>query len=268
MLRKLGVILARTAWSWPCASWAESNARCSSWTDWLQSVELRSAVHARLNKGEARNALARAGILQPSRQGQGSELRATTLPGQRLQPGDGRHRSVEHRVPGACHPGAGRGRHTVWGGTCCNTSRHWGGSTLTCPTIPFGDKAASWKAASSVRYGDSENLSVRFFPNSAGSPFTPISLTPSSNPSELAEIVGAGFFQLWVDLKRGRGQNGGVTIQPTVYCAGGHPGDLARRLVDKNDVGQPNCCDSCVRYSLRCGSTKISLSLNSMVKNE
>lgn|GEM_PF-3256045 len=116
MLRKLGVILARTAWSWPCASWAESNARCSSWTDWLQSVELRSAVHARLNKGEARNALARAGILQPSRQGQGSELRATTLPGQRLQPGDGRHRSVEHRVPGACHPGAGRGRHTVWGG--------------------------------------------------------------------------------------------------------------------------------------------------------
>ncbi|ANF89303.1 Transposase (plasmid) [Pseudomonas antarctica] len=28
--------------------------------DWLQSVELRRRVHARLNKGEARNALARA----------------------------------------------------------------------------------------------------------------------------------------------------------------------------------------------------------------
>ncbi len=54
----------------------------------------------------------------------------------------------------------------------------------------------------------------------------------------------------------------------TVYPAGDHPGHLARGFADKNDVDQPNCCGSCVRYSLRCGSTKIALSLNSMVKNE
>ena len=57
-------------------------------------------------------------------------------------------------------------------------------------------------------------------------------------------------------------------LATTVYPAGDHPGDFARRFVDKNDVGQPNCYDSCVRYSFRCGSTKISLSLNLMVKNE
>ncbi len=33
--------------------------------DWLQSVELRRRVHAGLNKGEARNALARGGLLLP-----------------------------------------------------------------------------------------------------------------------------------------------------------------------------------------------------------
>ncbi|KRP72580.1 hypothetical protein AYJ70_27450 [Pseudomonas monteilii] len=35
--------------------------------DWLQSVELRSRVHAGLNKGEARNALRQGGVLQPPR---------------------------------------------------------------------------------------------------------------------------------------------------------------------------------------------------------
>jgi TnpA family transposase len=34
--------------------------------DWLQSVELRRRVHAGLNKGEARNALAPRGVLQPT----------------------------------------------------------------------------------------------------------------------------------------------------------------------------------------------------------
>jgi len=53
----------------------------------------------------------------------------------------------------------------------------------------------------------------------------------------------------------------------TVYPAGDHPGHLARGFADKNDVDQPNCCGSCVRYSFRCGSTKIALSLNSMVRN-
>jgi hypothetical protein len=51
-------------------SYPRQNGRspCVSWThrahavhlDWLQSVELRRRVHAGLNKGEARNALARA----------------------------------------------------------------------------------------------------------------------------------------------------------------------------------------------------------------
>ncbi len=34
--------------------------------DWLQSVELRRRVQAGLNKGEARNALAQGGVLQPT----------------------------------------------------------------------------------------------------------------------------------------------------------------------------------------------------------
>ena len=34
--------------------------RCEETLDWLQSIELRRRVHAGLNKGEARNALARA----------------------------------------------------------------------------------------------------------------------------------------------------------------------------------------------------------------
>lgn len=51
------------------------------------------------------------GVLTGSIRGnQGSELRAAALPGQRPQPGDGGYRAVEHGVPGARHPGVGRGR--------------------------------------------------------------------------------------------------------------------------------------------------------------
>lgn len=65
--------------------------------DWLQSVELRRRVHAGLNKGEARNALARAVFF--NRLG---EIRDRSFEQQRFrpQPGDGRHRVVEHGLPG------------------------------------------------------------------------------------------------------------------------------------------------------------------------
>lgn len=42
----------------PCASSAGLNAPCSCF-DWLQNIDLRRRVNAGLNKGEARNALAR-----------------------------------------------------------------------------------------------------------------------------------------------------------------------------------------------------------------
>ncbi len=77
--------------------------------DWLQSVELRRRVHAGLNKGEARNSLARAVFF--NRLGEiRDRSRAAALPGQRPQPGDGGYRAVEHGVPGTRHPGVGRGR--------------------------------------------------------------------------------------------------------------------------------------------------------------
>ena len=98
--------------------------------DWLQSVELRRRVHAGLNKGEARNSLARA-VFFNRRGNQGSELRAAALPGQRPQPGDGGYRAVEHGVPGTRHPGVGRGRQSRWTASCCNSCRRWAGSTST-----------------------------------------------------------------------------------------------------------------------------------------
>ena len=98
--------------------------------DWLQSVELRRRVHAGLNKGEARNSLARAVFF--NRLGEiRIELRAAALPGQRPQPGDGGYRAVEHGVPGTRHPGVGRGRQSRWTASCCNSCRRWAGSTST-----------------------------------------------------------------------------------------------------------------------------------------
>ncbi len=52
-------IRARTDWLSPCASLGRIE-RTLFILDWLQSVELRRRVNAGLNKGEARNALARA----------------------------------------------------------------------------------------------------------------------------------------------------------------------------------------------------------------
>ncbi|MFP1453851.1 Tn3 family transposase [Escherichia coli] len=76
--------------------------------DWLQSVELRRRVHAGLNKGEARNSLARAVFF--NRLG---EIRDRSFEQQRyrasgLNLGDGGYRAVEHGVPGTRHPGVGQ----------------------------------------------------------------------------------------------------------------------------------------------------------------
>ena len=48
----------RTGWRWRCARSGASSAALH--LDWLRSRELRRRAHAGLNKGEARNALARA----------------------------------------------------------------------------------------------------------------------------------------------------------------------------------------------------------------
>ena len=69
--------------------------------DWLQNVELRRRVHAVLNKGEARNALARAVFIHRLGENPRPDVRAAAVPRQRPQLGDGRHRSVEHGLPGA-----------------------------------------------------------------------------------------------------------------------------------------------------------------------
>lgn len=64
--------------------------------DWLQSVELRRRVQAGLNKGEARNALARAVFF--NRLG---EIRDRSFEQQRYRASG--HRIVEHGLSGACH---------------------------------------------------------------------------------------------------------------------------------------------------------------------
>jgi TnpA family transposase len=69
--------------------------------DWLQSVELRRRVHAGLNKGEARNALARAVFFNRLGRNPRPQFRAAALSGQRPQPGDGGRCAVEHGLSGA-----------------------------------------------------------------------------------------------------------------------------------------------------------------------
>ncbi|WII45147.1 Tn3 family transposase (plasmid) [Escherichia coli] len=98
--------------------------------DWLQSVELRRRVHAGLNKGEARNSLARGGVLQPPWGNQGSELRAAALPGQRPQPVTAAivlWNTVYWNAP----PGGWSRPASRWTASCCNSCRRWAGSTST-----------------------------------------------------------------------------------------------------------------------------------------
>jgi TnpA family transposase len=81
--------------------------------DWLQSVELRRRVHAGLNKGEARNALARAVFFNRLGEIRDRSFRAAALPGQWPQPSDGGRRVVEHGLPGA------RSACLAWQRPCC-----------------------------------------------------------------------------------------------------------------------------------------------------
>ncbi len=86
--------------------------------DWLQSVELRRRVHAGLNKGEARNALARAVFFYRL-----GEIRDRSFEQQRYRASGlnlvtACHRVVEHGISGACHQcfvwqRHGAGRHIV-----------------------------------------------------------------------------------------------------------------------------------------------------------
>lgn len=69
---------------------------------YINSVELRRRIHVGLNKGEARNPLARAVFLQPTGRTAGSDAREPTASRQRIAPRGGLHRAVEHGLLGAC----------------------------------------------------------------------------------------------------------------------------------------------------------------------
>lgn len=80
--------------------------------DWLQSVELRRRVHAGLNKGEARNALARAVFFYRL-----GEIRDRSYEQQRYrakwpQSGNGSYRALEYGVPGTWHQSLAQTRPT------------------------------------------------------------------------------------------------------------------------------------------------------------
>ncbi|WP_420095014.1 Tn3 family transposase [Escherichia coli] len=128
-------------------------------------------MHAGLNKGEARNSLA-GGVLQPPWGNQGSELRAAALPGQRplnlvtaaivlwntvyteratqglVEAG----KPVDGELLQFLSPLAGLGAH--------QPNRR----------LRLAAEPQTGRREVSAPYGCPENLSVRFFPNSAGSP--------------------------------------------------------------------------------------------------
>jgi TnpA family transposase len=93
--------------------------------DWLQSVELRRRVHTGLNKGEARNALARAVFFYRLWRNPRPQLRAAAISRQRAHPGHRCHRLVEHGLPRTSHqrstrkrayprPGAPKASFSAW----------------------------------------------------------------------------------------------------------------------------------------------------------
>ena len=130
--------------------------------DWLQSVELRRRVHAGLNKGEARNSLARAVFF--NRLG---EIRDRSFEQQRYRASGLNLVTaaivlwntvyLERATQGWSRPAS------RWTASCCNSCRRWAGSTSTSPAITSGGRAADWKTGSFGPYGCPENLSVRFF---------------------------------------------------------------------------------------------------------
>ena len=98
--------------------------------DWMQNVELRRRVQIGLNKGEAKNALARAVFF--NRLG---ELRDRSFENQRYR-ASGLNLVVAAIVlwntvylERACRRCGSAGRQ--WTTSCCNTCRRWAGSTST-----------------------------------------------------------------------------------------------------------------------------------------
>jgi len=73
--------------------------------DWMQDAGLRRRVQADLNKGEARNALARAVFMNRLGEIRDRSFREPTLSRQRPQSGGDHHRVVGHRLPGTDHTG-------------------------------------------------------------------------------------------------------------------------------------------------------------------
>jgi TnpA family transposase len=129
--------------------------------DWLQSVELRRRVHAGLNKGEARNALARAVFF--NRLG---EIRDRSFEQQRYRA------SGLNLVTAAIvlwntvylERAAQRGATAMPLMTrCCSTCRRWVGSTSTSPAITSGAAAPRSARGSSGRYDRCNRLSVLLF---------------------------------------------------------------------------------------------------------
>lgn len=68
--------------------------------DWFRDPALRRRVQAGLNKGEARNALARAVFHAPAGRNQGPKTRKPELSRQRTDAADGGDLPVEYRVYG------------------------------------------------------------------------------------------------------------------------------------------------------------------------
>ena len=137
--------------------WAGSSAR---W-DWLQSVELRRRAHAGLNKGEARNSLARAVFF--NRLGKsGIGASSSSAAGPAASTSDGGYRAMEHGVSERATRGL-VGPASRWTASCCNSLSPLGWEHINLT----GDYV--WQQSRRLEDGEVRplrmpgNLSVRFF---------------------------------------------------------------------------------------------------------
>ena len=88
---------------------AFSPSQASLALEWLQGPELRRRVQIGLNKGEAKNALARAVFFNRLGELRDRTFEKSTLPRQRLESGRCRHRAMEHSLAKTRHRSASRG---------------------------------------------------------------------------------------------------------------------------------------------------------------
>ena len=106
--------------------------------DWLETPQLRRQATAELNKGEVRNALARAVCFHRLGRLRDRTAEAAAAPRQRPRPGHRRHRAVEH---GLSRPRArclAPPRRDVCRTRCSPTSHRSAGSTSTSPATISG----------------------------------------------------------------------------------------------------------------------------------